>query len=267
MQEATARPLITKMAKNCKACRISKVKCQVTSSSTCCARCERLGLECIFMESKRGQSCIKRDRARLGPAARALLRATAPDEEEGDGGMIEGELARTRDADAESFCWNGSECQRKMVQSISNGDGQLALLKHWLLIGVRSGNCGVLGNILLLAHACNVALDQIILVVNRPLPPAPSEPELPSFIREWIDDANRVCCVRSQVYGAISWRPNAAFVREVGNEAALRDMLCNAHPDVSGSVDYLVCTAERKPLGGAFERTPRLAVLPAPMRV
>ena len=242
MEAGIAKMGIGKMAKNCTACRASKVKCQLDSSSAC-TRCERLGLQCIFVESKRGQSCTKRDQARLGPVVRALLRATATADGANNG--MQDELDRTHAADEDSFCWNGNDCQRKMVQSISNADGQLALLKHWLLIGVRSGSCGLLGNILLLAHSCSIPLDAIDLTIARPLPPVPpADLELPHYIRTWLDDARRLCCVRSQVQGVVSWRPNHTFVHEVGDESTLRGALQAAVPGLNESVDFLICTAE-----------------------
>ena len=132
-----------------------------------------------------------------------------------------------------------------MVQSISTAEGQLALLKHWLLVGVRSGSCGLLGNVLLLAHSCSISLDEMNVAIARPLPPvAPAELELPPYIRGWLEDAGRLCCVRSQVHGAVSWQPNATFVREVGDEAALRRMLQATVPGLNESVDYLTCMAE-----------------------
>lgn len=232
-----------KMAKNCTACRSSKVRCALDDESGKCSRCVRLGLECIFVQSKRGQGCVKRDQARLGPVVRALLRATVGGDDP-DGAAIQAELEKTKGADEEEFCWRGSECQRSMVQSISNSDGQLALLKHWLLIGVRSGSCGLLGNVLLLAHSCGVCLDDMNLTIARPLPPV-APVELPPFILEWHESASRLCCVRSQVRGAISWRPNATFIREVGDVASLRAQLSAAQPDqLALEVDDLICGAE-----------------------
>ena len=130
MASAITKPAAAgKLAKNCTACRASKVKCQVNNNAASCTRCERLGLQCIFVETRRGQSCVKRDRARLGPVARALLRATAA------GDAIQDELDRTRAADDQPFCWTGNDCQRTMVQSISTAEGQLALLKLRMEVG------------------------------------------------------------------------------------------------------------------------------------
>ena len=240
MASAITKPAAAagKLAKNCTACRASKVKCQVNNAASC-TRCERLGLQCIFVETRRGQSCVKRDRARLGPVARALLRATAA------GDAIQDEIDRTRAADDQPFCWTGNDCQRTMVQSISTAEGQLALMKHWLLVGVRSGSCGLLGNVLLLAHSCSISLDEVNVAIARPLTPiTPAELELPPYISGWLEDAGRLCCVRSQVHGAVSWQPNATFVREVGDEAALRRMLHATVPGLNESVDYLTCMAE-----------------------
>ena len=237
----TAKP--AKMAKSCMACRASKVRCQVEDEAEACTRCARLALQCIFVESRRGQPNAKRDQARLGPAARALLRATGG----GNGAeakvVLEKEIERTRAADHEAFCWNGHECQRKMVQSISSADGKLALLKHWLLIGVRSGSCGLLGNVLLLAHSCGIPLDEINVTIARPLPTV--EPvQLPPFIQEWLSDERRLSCVRSQVQGEVSWQPSTTFVSEVGDEATLRTQMQAADPGLANDVDSLVCTAE-----------------------
>jgi len=129
------------------------------------------------------------------------------------------------------------------VMSISSHPGRMALLQHWLWIGVRSGNCGLLGNVLLLAHKCSVSLSDMNLIIARPLP-AITPVVLPRYIDEWIDDPRRICCARSQVHGAVSWRPNAPFVAHVGDEKTLRAQLASAHPGIEDQVDYLICTAE-----------------------
>lgn len=134
------------LTKSCLACRTSKVKCELAegcAGTDACKRCERLGLQCIFEESKRGRPCKNRNVARLGPAVRALLRETAPEGSSSE--VVRQEMDRTRgEPDECRLEWVGHECQRRMVQSISSRDGQVALLKHWLLIGVRSGSCGEL---------------------------------------------------------------------------------------------------------------------------
>ena len=64
----------TPLAKSCMACRVSKLKCIVAVGESACARCERLGLHCIFQESKRGRPNKNRDIVRLGPKVSALLK-------------------------------------------------------------------------------------------------------------------------------------------------------------------------------------------------
>ena len=64
----------TPLAKSCMACRVSKLKCNVPEGESACARCERLGLHCIFQESKRGRPNKNRDIVRLGPKVSALLK-------------------------------------------------------------------------------------------------------------------------------------------------------------------------------------------------
>jgi len=237
-------------AKSCTACRLSKIKCVMpdgaSNDENGCNRCSRLGLKCIFEESKRGRQCVSRDKARLGPAVRALLRATTPLGDTSNEAQVlatSAEVEQTQATDADVLCWCGDQCQRKMVLSIESSGGRLALLKHWLLIGVRSGNCGLLGNVLLVAHACGVTLDDFVLPMPRPLPPAPAL-SLPPFIAEWLHSRESLCCMRTQTEGAVSWQPNAAFVREVGDEAVLQSRLEASHPGISQQVDYLICTAE-----------------------
>ena len=71
------------MAKSCTACRMSKIKCVMPEEDGLdCVRCRRLGLKCVFTESKRGRQCVSRDKARLGPSVRALLRATATESDD-----------------------------------------------------------------------------------------------------------------------------------------------------------------------------------------
>ena len=260
-------------AKSCSACRLSKIKCVTADDS--CARCTRLGLMCIFEESKRGRQCVSRDKARLGPAVRALLRATTTDSAaEATAALAHNlavEMEHTYTTDGEVLGWCGDQCQRKMVLSIESLGGRLALLKHWLLIGVHSGNCGtcssasslefsprvqdpthptphltplcrrgasagLLGNVLLLAHACGVTMDDFALPVARPLQPPSPALQLPPFISEWLESPESLCCVRTQHEGVISWQPNATFVREVGDETMLSAMLETSLPGISKQV-------------------------------
>lgn len=133
------------LTKSCTACRLSKIKCLVPADrADGCTRCGRLGLKCIFEESRRGRPSVSRDKARLGPAVRALIRATATESDDASppAQHLAAEMEQTHTANGEMLCWRGDQCQRKMVLSIESSAGRLALLKHWLLIGVRSGNCG-----------------------------------------------------------------------------------------------------------------------------
>ena len=128
-----------------------------------------------------------------------------------------------------------------MVSCIWTCEGQVALLRHWLLVGVRSGNLNLLGNVLILAHSCSISLDTVSLQLEgRPQEVTP----LPPFLLEWMDQPHRLCCYRSQVQGTVSWQPNDAFVAAVGDEQAVRAQLEAAHADIAASVDYLICTAE-----------------------
>ena len=100
------------LTKSCLGCRTSKVKCELTEEhSLSCKRCNRLGLSCVFEESKRGQPSKKRDIARLGPAVRALLRKTeGPDDSNGIGAeALQLEMANTRDADGCLLSWQGNQ--------------------------------------------------------------------------------------------------------------------------------------------------------------
>ena len=224
-----------KISKSCTACRLSKTKCVPRLDGPrdgSCERCSRLGLSCIFEPSKRGRQCVSRDKARLGPAVRALLQATAQSD---DTAEVAAEMERTKATDDEVLCWCGDKCQRTTVLDIESNDGRLALLRHWLLIGVRSGNCGLLGNILLVAHASGITLDDFALPVARPLQPAPAL-SLPAFITEWLDSPESLCCARTQMDGVVSWLPNATFVREVGDEAMLSAQLEASYPGISQQV-------------------------------
>ena len=128
-----------------------------------------------------------------------------------------------------------------MVSCIWTREGQVALLRHWLLVGVRSGSCSLLGNVLILAHSCSISLDTVSLQLEgRPQEVTP----LPPFLLEWMDQPHRLCCCRSQVQGTVSWQPNGAFVAAVGDEQVVRAQLEAAHADITASVDYLICTAE-----------------------
>ena len=191
------------LAKSCVACRTSKVKCEPDQTSGCCRRCERLGLHCIFEQSRRGQANKRRDIARLGPCVRALLRTAVvhgPDDNTSSDALLQ----NTRSADDDVLQFAGSDCQRKMVERIWTREGQVALLRHWLLVGLRSGSCGLLGNVLILAHSCNIALDTVSLKLDGGGLPSRPEP-LPLYLREWMDQPHRLCCCRSQVQGTVSW--------------------------------------------------------------
>jgi hypothetical protein len=237
------------LTKSCVACRTSKVKCEASEEEGgLCRRCDRLGLHCIFEESKRGRPCRNRNVARLGPSVRALLRTTVPlpsSEAPAETGSahLKSQMEETRGApDDCNLAWVGNQCQRKMVTAISAREGQIALLKHWLLIGVRSGSCGLLGNVLILAHSCNITLHDFSLQIDRSLPP--SAMPHPPYIQEWLDEPGRLCCARRQVEGAVSWLPNQGFISSIGDEATLRVRLEAQHVDISSQVDYLICTAE-----------------------
>ena len=226
------------MAKSCVACRTSKVKCELGGSEVC-QRCERLGLHCVFELSRRGRANKQRDVARLGPSVRALLRSAVVC------GPDDGLLQSTRRADDDVLQFSASAflpgCQQTMVSCIWTREGQVALLRHWLLVGVRSGSCSLLGNVLILAHSCSISLDTVSLQLEgRPQEVTP----LPPFLLEWMDQPHRLCCCRSQVQGTVSWQPNGAFVAAVGDEQVVRAQLEAAHADITASVDYLICTAE-----------------------
>ena len=150
MQTGTGVSKPKRAAKGCRACRLSKTRCVMPAedpqeSGTACVRCTRLALTCVFDEkNNRGQRCVARDKARLGPAVRALLQATTESDSTCNATLVVAELEKTQAADGEMLSWCGDQCQRKMVLSIESMGGRLALLKHWLLIGIRSGNCGTL---------------------------------------------------------------------------------------------------------------------------
>ena len=131
---------------------------------------------------------------------RALLRTTVvhgPDDNTSSDTLLQ----NSRSADDDVLQFAGSDCQRKMVERIWTREGQVALLRHWLLVGLRSGSCGLLGNVLILAHSCNIALDTVSLQLDAGLP-SRAEP-LPLFLREWMEQPHRLCCCRSQVQGTL----------------------------------------------------------------
>jgi hypothetical protein len=227
---------------SCQACRLSKVKC-VAQTGQDCVRCHRLGLTCLFKASNRGKANKARDVARLGPAVRALIKATEP-----SGGsqaaLVNAEIERTRASDADRciLSWRGHQCQMMMVEQIATREGQAALIRHWLLIGVRSGSCALLGNVLILASKCGLRLDDVAMQIDRSL--KPSALQLPPFIDEWLHAPGRMCCVRAQVEGVVEWWPNEAFAAAVGGEDFLRSKLHREHPEAASNPDFLVCAAE-----------------------
>ena len=263
-----AEPTIAKssaVAKNCDACtgcRMSKVKCvpehdDEASANGPCQRCTRLGLHCIFEQSKRGRGARKaRDLARLGPSVRALLRTEEKVSTGSAPTTTKNEAPSLIRIDPEEECsllaWRGNECQRMMVQSIGSREGQVALLKHWLRIGMASGHCGLLGNILILAHKCQISLDdfRLPLPFGNAVSAAPAAPPLPPpppppYISEWLADPSRLCCMRVQHEGVVSWQPNDGFVRHVGDEASLRQRLeAEQGSSLADEPDYLICAAE-----------------------
>jgi len=227
---------------SCQACRLSKVKCEARAG-TSCVRCSRLGLTCQFKASNRGRPNVRRDVARLGPAVRALLKATQP-EDGSQAKQLETELARTREPDVDTciLSWRGHDCQQMMVEAIGNREGQIALIKHWLLIGVRSGNCALLGNVLILASKCGLKLDDVTMQIDRTTPQITFE--MPSYLVEWFEQPGRMCCARGQREGYVTWRPNAAFTEAIGNEEFLKAKLAREHPQAVANTDFLVCSAE-----------------------
>lgn len=89
-----------------------------------------------------------------------------------------------------------------------------------------------------------MTLDDFAMPVARPLQPAALTLTMPPFISEWLDSPASLCCARIQHEGVVSWKPNATFVREVGDEAMLMARLEATQPGISHQVDYLICTAE-----------------------
>ena len=116
----------------CLACRLSKLKCKPGEDGNKCMRCNRLGLECQFVASKRGTSNRKRDVARLGPAVRALL-STTPEyvAEPSDAQCMQVAMRNSFAMDRCTIHWHGNECQQRVVQGITTHEGRVALLKHW----------------------------------------------------------------------------------------------------------------------------------------
>ena len=100
----------------------------------------------------------------------------------------------------------------------------------------RGASAGLLGNVLLLAHACGVTMDDFALPVARPLQPPSPALQLPPFISEWLESPESLCRVRTQHEGVVSWQPNATFVREVGDETMLSAMLETSLPGISKQV-------------------------------
>ena len=202
----------------CVACRLSKIKCEAADTSSSCKRCLRLGLSCQYSVSKRGQANVKRDVARLGPAVRALLAETSTKCEPAAAFPVLHES--THDVNDHLLCWDCSRCQRQVADSISTHEGKIALIKHWLLIGVRSGSCGLLGNVLILAHSFGLRLQDFKLEVapqaSLPLP------VLPSYIMEWFNDPFRACCVRQQSEGSMQFEANLVFRTMVAEPSTLQ---------------------------------------------
>ena len=69
---------------SCKACRLSKVKCEVPIPGKPCRRCDRLGLECIDDDRAKGRPRNQRDISRLGFKVRALLKSESEGEATGE---------------------------------------------------------------------------------------------------------------------------------------------------------------------------------------
>ena len=123
------------------------------------------------------------------------------------------------------------------------------------VIGIRSGSCGLLGNILILAHQYGIKLDQLafqqqMLLVDGATEAistsasGTSEPMLSDFLREWYSSPWRLCCLRSQESGIINWYANGAFAATVGELSGLEQQLEQEVPSLKESVDFLICNAE-----------------------
>ena len=129
----TSHPTLTK---SCTACRLSKCRCENELGLAACKRCERLGLRCIFVTTKRGQPNKKRDIARLGAAVRALLRdeGAIPPTTPTPGHYTELEVALEAVKSAASSCLqrrlptgHQDEVQNMLAESIRN----LELVTAW----------------------------------------------------------------------------------------------------------------------------------------
>ena len=181
---------------------------------------------------------MKRDVARLGPAVRAMLTqgsettTLTPD--------MEMSLAAV--PDDKSLCWSGSKCQRMVVESIDNDEGKLALLKHWLLIGMRSQNCGLLGNVLMLAHSYGFA--DLNLFQKQLTEPASPQWLLPPYLREWFDEPQRACNLRLQHEGGLRFEANQPFCHLVADPTTLEGQLLEEVPDLLSKIDWQICKAE-----------------------
>jgi len=248
----------------CVACRLSKVKCEMPDTDErVCKRCSRLGLECTFVASRRGKHNTQRDVARLGPAVRALLRTDAKRDEADatnhpphPGALcVQAVVDRSHGMDHCLLHWHGNECQRMVVEGITTHEGRVALLKHWFMIGVRSGSCGLLGNVLILAHQFRIKLGQLTAQQQQLLAAATSAPSavpapqvlpapLSDHVREWYEASDRLSCLRSQESGLINWYANAPFAKYVGDPETLQKQLEQEVPTLTSSVDFLICTAE-----------------------
>ena len=77
-----------------------------------------------------------------------------------------------------------------------------------------------------------MTLADFSLQISRPLLPAPTV-AMPPFISEWLHAEESMACARIQADGAVSWQPNAAFMREVGDQAAMLAKLEASMPGIS----------------------------------
>jgi hypothetical protein len=118
---AIAKPHVPR--KSCVGCRWSKVKCIAEDCDSACKRCARLGLNCLFEESKRGQANKKRDIARLGPAVSALLRQS----EESAGGQA---IASSRTASPPDTTSDDSEINQGLRSSSEMMEGVVTSMQR-----------------------------------------------------------------------------------------------------------------------------------------
>ncbi len=186
----------------CTACRLSKVRCDKGNSIERCSRCARLGLLCqLTGVSKRGAKNVSRDIARLGPAVRGLLQTDNPDASSSAGPLPKSLEAASYQFDSSPLSWSGPRCPGMIMACIEGGGGRMTLLKHWLFIALRSRSCATLGNVLLLAHAGGLTLDNLLELVHN-FDAAEASPELlaatPSFIAE-LQHGTHAVFTRSQV--------------------------------------------------------------------